>query len=95
MIVLLTCTVFAQTDTVTTIYSINQFCAASIREWHLFNLVETQCEYARTKGLELHVHNINSELKCSDSISEQNYHFLDQPSLSDKAVPTRHLQSVS
>ena len=46
-----------------------------------------------TKGLEFC--NINSELTCGDLISERNVQLLDQLSLFNKAVPTRHLQFVS
>ena len=37
----------------------------------------------------------NKELQCSDLVLKQTFQLLDQPPLCYKAVPTRHLQSVS
>ena len=52
--------------------------------------------FCKCKGFEKsQFYKINKELRCGDLVLKQNFQLLDQPSLSYKAVPTRHLQSVS
>ena len=43
----------------------------------------------------LGVYNVNSELTCSDLVSNQNFQHGDELSLFDKAVPTLHVQFIS
>ena len=77
-------TVFARSDAAATIYFITQFCAASIRERRLLKK-----SFVNVKA------SFNKELRCGDLVLKQTLQLLDEPPLCYKAVPTRHLQSVS
>ena len=89
-------TVFARSDAVATIYFITQFCAASIRERHLLNSMLLVKSFVNVRALrKSQFYKINEELQYGDLVMKHTFQFLDQSPLCYKAVPTRHLQSVS
>ena len=87
--------VFAWSDAVATIYFIVQVCVASNRERCLLNSVLSVKSFVIVRALrKASFYKINEELQCDDLVFKQTFQ-LDQPPLWYKAVPTRHLQSVS
>jgi len=69
---------------------------ATNRERHLLNSVVWVKVFCKYKGFEKsQFYKINGEFRCGDLVLKQNFQIsLDQSSLSYKAVPTWHLQSV-
>ena len=94
-------TIFARSDAVATIYFITQFCVASIREQLLIERAFIKLSviskiFCKCKGFEKsQFYRFIKELRCGDLVLKQTFQLLDQPPLCYKAVPTRHLQSVS
>ena len=65
---------------------------ATNRDWRLLNSVIGKI-FRKCKGFEFY--KIYKELQCGDLVLKQTFQLLDQPPLCYKAVPTRHLLSVS
>ena len=70
--------------------------SATNQERRLLNSVVWVKVFCKCKGFEKsQFYKINEELRCGDLVLKQNFQLsLDQSSLSYKAVPTWHLQSV-
>ena len=88
------CTILAQSDAVAII---TQFCGASSQERLLIkSSVYKLSIFRKYKGFEKsQFYKINKELQCGDVVLKQSFQLLDQPLLCCKAVPTRHLQTLS